>query len=45
MIICLSLDGTGVSQQMAFISVQSLHQLSEHIFEMFQDLAVAEIHW
>ena len=45
MIIRLSLDYTGVSQQMAFISGQSLHQLSEHIFKMLQDLTVAEIQW
>ncbi len=34
-----------VSQQMAFISGQSLHQLSEHIFEILQDITVAEIQW
>ncbi len=45
MIICLSLDDTGVSQQTAFISGPSLHQLSEHIFEILQDLTVAEIKW
>ncbi len=39
----LSLDDTGVSQQMAFISGQSLHPFSQHIFKMLQDLAAAEI--
>ncbi len=43
MIIRLSLDDTRVSQQMAFISGPSLHQLSENIFEILQNLAVAEI--
>ena len=44
-IISLSLDDTGVSQQTAFISGPPLHQLSEHIFEILQDLTVAEIKW
>ncbi len=43
MIIRLSLDDTGVSQQMAFISGQSLYQDSEHIFEILQDLTVAVV--
>ena len=41
----LSLDDTGVSQQIAFISGPSLHLLSKHIFEILQDLTVAEIKW
>ena len=41
----LSLDDTGVSQQMAFISGPSLNQLSQHIFEILQDLTVVEIQW
>ncbi len=45
MIIRLSLDNIGVSQQKIFNSGQSLHQLSEHIFEILQDLTVAEIQW
>ncbi len=44
-IIRLSLDDSGVSQQMAFISGPSLHQFSDHIFELLQDLTVAEIKW
>ncbi len=44
-IIRLSLDDTAVSQQMAFISGPSLPQLSDHIFEILQDLVVAEIQW
>ncbi len=44
-IIRLSLDDKGVSEQIAYISGQSLHQLSHHISKMFQDLAVAEIKW
>ncbi len=44
-LIHLSLDDTGVSQQMAFISGPSLHQLSEHIFEILQDFTIAEIKW
>ncbi len=42
-IIRLSFNDPGVSQQMAFISGQSLHQLSQYIFETFQVLAVAKI--
>ena len=34
----LSLDNIGVSQEMAFTSWQSLHQLSEHIFEICKTL-------
>ncbi len=45
MIIRFSLDDTGVSQQMAFISGQSLHQLTEDIFEILQDSTDAEIQW
>ncbi len=44
-IIRLSLDDTGVSQQMAFISGPSLLPFPQHIFEIFQNLAVAEIKW
>ena len=44
MIIRLSLDNTGVTKQMAFIS-GSLPQLSDYIFEILQDLTVAEIKW
>ena len=44
-IIRLSLNDTGVSQQMAFISGPSLHQLSKDIFEILLDLTVAEIKW
>ncbi len=43
MIIRLSLDNTGVSQQVTFISGPSLHQLSDDILESLQDLTVAEI--
>ncbi len=43
-IIRLSLDDTGVSQQMAFISGQTLHLFSSKYFDIafkiFQDLAV-----
>ncbi len=35
--VCLSLDDSGVSQQMTFISGSSLPQLSDHIFEIVQD--------
>ncbi len=45
MIIHLSLDDTGVSQQMAFISWQLLHSCYEDIFKMLQKLADAEIQW
>ena len=38
MIIRLFLEDTGVSQQMAFISGQLLHQFSHHIFKILQDL-------
>ncbi len=44
-IIRLSLDDSGVLQQMIFISGSSLPQLSDHIFEIVQDLVVAEIKW
>ena len=40
----MSLDDIGVSQQMAFISGHSLHQLSVHIFEIWQDLTVMVTH-
>ncbi len=40
-IIRLSLDDTGVSQQMAFISWQLLHPRYEYIFKMLQELADA----
>ncbi len=40
----MSLDDTGVSQQMAIIFGPSLHhQLSEHIFKILQDLTVAVV--
>ncbi len=45
MIICLYLDDSEVSQQIAFISGPSLPQRSDHIFEILQDLVVAEIKW
>ncbi len=45
LIIRLSLEDTGVSQQKAFSSGQSLHRFSQHIFKMLQDLALAEIQW
>ena len=44
MIICLYLDDSEVSQQIAFISGPSLPQLSDHIFENLQDLVVAGQH-
>ena len=44
-IIHLSLDDTGISQQMAFISWQLLHPRYEDIFKMLQKFADAEIQW
>ena len=44
-IIRLALYDIGVSQQVAFISGPSLHQLSEHIFKILQALTVADIKW
>ena len=43
--VTLSLDNSGVSQQMAFISGQLLHPRYEDIFKMLQELADAEIQW
>ncbi len=45
MIIRLSLDDTGILQQMVFIPGQASHPFSHHIFEILQDLSVAEIKW
>ena len=44
-IIRLFLDDTGVSQQIPHIPGPSLHMFPRHIFEIFQDLTVAEIKW
>ncbi len=44
-IICLALNDIGVSQHMAFNFEPSLYQLAKHIFEILQDLVVAEIKW
>ena len=45
MIIRLYLDDTGISQQIPQISGASLHPFVRHIFEIPQDLSVAEIKW
>ncbi len=41
----LFLNDTGVSQQIPHIPGPSLPMFHRHIFEIFQDLTVAEIKW